>query len=302
MTDADVDGSHIRTLLLTFFYRQMPELLDRGHIYIAQPPLFKVKKGRIENYVKDEASLTEYLTELATGEADLSFGGGEALSKEKVADLGKKFQALKRITGKFTARIDPAVLDVLQRLDNFTSGVESQKPSLSELVTPLEQGLQQIDAGSLKFHVEHRGIDELVIGVERLGISTESILTAGLLSSSEFRTLRELRRIFDEDLSDISVSRGDKQERVHTLRQAFDWLLADTKRGIHIQRYKGLGEMNPDQLSETTMNITTRSLMQVRVEDAVAADEIFSTLMGDQVEPRREFIERHALTVTNLDA
>ncbi|MGE3388965.1 MAG: DNA topoisomerase (ATP-hydrolyzing) subunit B [Gammaproteobacteria bacterium] len=304
MTDADVDGSHIRTLLLTFFFRQMPELLRRGHVYIAQPPLYKAKKGKHERYLKDDAALEEYLLELALQDTAL-YAGDTKVPADEVTSLGERYLQLKRLVERLARRFDPTVLNVLQftspyahpdsRVEEYLQGwtteinevIRRQLGSLGTLRAQLE--FQQPEAWRIRF-------DLTTHGVER-----QLYLDRDFFRSFEYRQLCTLSAALDERRSVLRVERGDDSATVSTYRGALEWLLQDSKRGIAIQRYKGLGEMNPDQLSETTMNVDTRHLLQVRIEDAVLADEIFSTLMGDQVEPRREFIEKHALTVTNLD-
>lgn len=304
MTDADVDGSHIRTLLLTFFFRQMPELIDHGHVFIAQPPLFKVKKGKSERYVKDEAILDEYLMELAIDDAAIvtTANPDDSMTSSEIAEAGRQYLQLIRIMNKLSARYDRLVLEAIRGSDLLGDSKFSEITNLSSLSGAIHELLLRVVDSSTKISVEPRGGNEILIQIERHGAISETTLSAGFFVSAEYRSLTQLGQKFDRSLGpSATVARGEKKEPSPTLRAAFDWLLAESRRGTNIQRYKGLGEMNPDQLSETTMNIATRSLLQVRVEDAVAADEIFSTLMGDQVEPRREFIERNALTVSNLD-
>ncbi|TDJ64854.1 MAG: DNA topoisomerase (ATP-hydrolyzing) subunit B [Proteobacteria bacterium] len=304
MTDADVDGSHIRTLLLTFFYRQMPELIERGHVYIAQPPLYKVKKGKQERYLKDDNELDQYVMDLAI--TDVSFDlNGEMLDANRVAELGEQFLALNTITARLARRYDPIILEAMRRSKPLSRPEESNKNSLNQW---LEEILLLLISGAdntvtFSGEVAFRAADnwEICFSITVHGLQTEHRFTREFFSSNEYRRLSAMGETLDWKHSSIVVSRGEHTRTVESLRQGFDWLLHDTKRAIHVQRYKGLGEMNPEQLWETTMDVATRTLLQVQIEDAVAADQIFSTLMGDQVEPRRIFIEEHALSVTNVD-
>ena len=304
MTDADVDGSHIRTLLLTFFYRQMPELFKRGHIFIAQPPLYKAKKGKQERYLKDESALEEYLLELAL--QDTQVRSPELnIDADGLAVLGDQYLHLKRLTDKLSRRSDDSILRILQKVSEYTHSDTSMEAYLQQWVQEINEAINEhFGANQGLFAVlEFREIEvwKIRFDVRAHGVERHVFLDKDFFHSYEYRQLCSLSANLEKPQIEMIVARGEDSMPVKTLREALDWLLLDSKRGIHIQRYKGLGEMNPDQLSETTMNVDTRHLLQVRIEDAVVADEIFSTLMGDQVEPRREFIERHALTVTNLD-
>ena len=304
MTDADVDGSHIRTLLLTFFYRQMPELFKRGHIFIAQPPLYKAKKGKQERYLKDESALEEYLLELAL--QDTQVRSPELnIDADGLAVLGDQYLHLKRLTGKLSRRSDDSILRILQKVSEYTHSDTSMEAYLQQWVQEINEAINEhFGANQGLFAVlEFREIEvwKIRFDVRAHGVERHVFLDKDFFHSYEYRQLCSLSANLEKPQVEMIVARGEDSMPVKTLREALEWLLLDSKRGIHIQRYKGLGEMNPDQLSETTMNVDTRHLLQVRIEDAVVADEIFSTLMGDQVEPRREFIERHALTVTNLD-
>lgn len=304
MTDADVDGSHIRTLLLTFFYRQMPELFKRGHIFIAQPPLYKAKKGKQERYLKDESALEEYLLELAL--QDTQVRSPELnIDADGLAVLGDQYLHLKRLTDKLSRRSDDSILRILQKVSEYTHSDASMQAYLQQWVQEINEAINEhFGANQGLFAVlEFREIEvwKIRFDVRAHGVERHVFLDKDFFHSYEYRQLCSLSANLEKPQVEMIVARGEDSMPVKTLREALEWLLLDSKRGIHIQRYKGLGEMNPDQLSETTMNVDTRHLLQVRIEDAVVADEIFSTLMGDQVEPRREFIERHALTVTNLD-
>ncbi|MGB5622721.1 MAG: DNA topoisomerase (ATP-hydrolyzing) subunit B [Gammaproteobacteria bacterium] len=309
MTDADVDGSHIRTLLLTFFYRQMPELIERGHIYIAQPPLYKIKKGKQEHYVKDDAELTAYLLSLALQNAALHVSdAAPALQGPGLETLVRRFMEVRAIIDRLGRRYDPGVLDKLLVVPTADGEALDDETFMAGWADGLEQILNQGSNGSGQ---PYRLVFEPAEGDQRWrvrvvrthhGVESLRYLPREFFESAEYRRIAELAG----DLSDLIgdgafVARGDKREPVSSFPQAVNWLMEQAKKGQAIQRYKGLGEMNPDQLWDTTVNPETRRLMQVRIEDAVGADEIFTTLMGDQVEPRREFIERNALTVANLD-
>ena len=303
MTDADVDGSHIRTLLLTFFYRQMPELIERGHIYIAQPPLYKVKRGKSERYLKDDSDLDKYVLELAIDQIEVE-KDGELINAEQVKELSEQYLNLQIISLKLAGRYDPLLLDGMRRIPPLDLSADDEKTQLNQWVEKLREALVQTSDGAMSFttEVEEKAPDswDLVMGISIHGRQSEYRFPREFFASSEYKNLATMGQIFDAGAS-ISVQNGEKQSEHDSLRQMFDTLLGSTRRSINVQRYKGLGEMNPDQLCDTTMKSETRNLMQVQIEDAVAADAIFSTLMGDQVEPRRVFIEQNALSVSNLD-
>jgi len=303
MTDADVDGAHIRTLLLTFFYRQMLELIKRGHIYIAQPPLYKVKKGKQERYLKDDQAMDAYLLELALQDAMIDLGERQ-LSGDTLAAIGKEYLTIQRLTLRLARRYDPAILQVIRSSAAYAHPDIAEKDYLDQWVGELQAALQGIE-GASRQRATLDYIDPLhwTVRLSMLqgGIESEARFDRDFFYSGEYRQLVQLGSNLDIPRATCRVKRENTEHDAPNLRLALDWLLEDAKRGVSTQRYKGLGEMNPEQLWETTMDIETRNLMQVKIEDAVAADEIFSTLMGDQVEPRREFIERHALSVTNLD-
>ncbi|HMM74538.1 MAG TPA: DNA topoisomerase (ATP-hydrolyzing) subunit B [Gammaproteobacteria bacterium] len=303
MTDADVDGAHIRTLLLTFFYRQMIELIKRGHVYIAQPPLYKVKKGKQERYLKDDQAMDAYLLELALQDASVDLGE-RVLSAESLAAAGRDYLSLQRLTDRLVRRYDAAILEVLRSSAAYAHPDVAERDYLEQWVEELAAALRAIDGASR----QRASLDysdplhwTVRLSMLRHGIESESRFERDFFYSSEYRQLVQLAGPLDMPRQVCRARRDGNEHDAANLRLALDWLIEEAKRGVTTQRYKGLGEMNPEQLWETTMNIETRNLMQVKIEDAVAADEIFSTLMGDQVEPRREFIERHALSVTNLD-
>jgi DNA gyrase subunit B len=301
-TDADVDGSHIRTLLLTFFYRQMPELIDRGHVYIAQPPLYKIRKGKSERYVKDDNALDEYLMELAVDGAALYRGGSAGPEGgEALAAIGRRYLQLATIMRRLARRYDVQVLEAIRTVSPPNDSQLSDKDVINQWVNAACEAL--LLRANSSTEVRSELTDHAVrIYVARHGLVELTEFGRDFIASSEYRNLVHLGQTFDAPLPAGSyLTRGETRQSVSSLREAFDELLQEVRRGISIQRYKGLGEMNPEQLWETTMNTETRNLLQVRIEDAVAAEQIFSILMGDQVEPRRDFIERNALSVVNLD-
>jgi DNA gyrase subunit B len=308
MTDADVDGSHIRTLLLTFFYRQMPELIERGHIYIGLPPLYKIKQGKNELYLKDDSALDQYLAGNAVENAALVPGEGvPAIDGERLERLLLVYAAARDAIARNAHRYDPALLEALIDFPPLDT------PRLAELAAdraPLDAFEARINRSGLgrpRFRVEARaGSDAqpaaLIVRRTHMGETTVHELGATSFEHGELRALREAADRLHGLLGDgAKIVRGHREEAVANFAQAHVWLLEEAKKGRQIQRFKGLGEMNPEQLWETTVNPDTRRLLQVRIEDAVAADQIFSTLMGDVVEPRREFIEDNALKVANLD-
>ena len=309
MTDADVDGSHIRTLLLTFFYRQMPELIERDNIYIAQPPLFKARKGKAERYLKDESELDAYFMESALTGARIAHANGSAqpvIEGSALRGIAGEHLRLAGIVKRLSRRLPPEVIGAVMHaplLDtNDSSGIARAREWADALRQRLEGTTQ--DQGRFRIFVEERPDDGFSVRIEAVlhGVASERRLGGEFFRSLEYRDLVRLSERLDAPLADAMVHKGERRHGVETVREALEWLLADARRGAHIQRYKGLGEMNPDQLWETTMDPQTRRLLRVRIEDAVAADELFTTLMGDQVTPRREFIEDNALSVANLDA
>jgi len=304
MTDADVDGSHIRTLLLTFFYRQLPELVEKGYIYIAQPPLYKVKKGKQERYVKDDAELTNYLLQIAIENAELHVSiDSPAISGVALEEIARQHQLVKSTIQRISKRYHPLLLegmvdmDILQE-DNFAKDAESWFETL------LKQE-RMVMAGELELHIERseEGVTTAIVVTEiQHGRETRTVFTGEFFSTAEYMEIGKLAAQLKGLIGEgATIKRGEKQHPVENLDDVMAWLMNEAKRGQHIQRYKGLGEMNPEQLWETTMDPEGRRMLQVQIEDAIAADDIFTTLMGDQVEPRREFIESNALYVSNLD-
>ncbi len=301
MTDADVDGSHIRTLLLTFFYRQMPELIERGYIYIAQPPLYKVKKGKQEQYVKDDEALENYLVSLALDGAKLYPGKDiPAISDTALEGVVNQYRAAQRVIAKYKRRYDEAVLKALIAEPKLENTLHT-KEGASAFAGALEHHLQK-DKKHTRYYTVASEAEGLVVSLHQHGIAKSETISFEFFKSSDYQVLTTLGDTLLGLLeSDARVERGEKSQQVTEFSQVYDWLLSQAKKGQTIQRYKGLGEMNPDQLWETTMDPENRRLLQVTIEDAVAADEIFTTLMGDSVEPRRDFIVSNALTVENLD-
>ncbi len=308
MTDADVDGSHIRTLLLTFFYRQMPEIMERGYIYIAQPPLYKVKKGKQERYIKDDVGLTEYLTTLALENAEIHVNesapaiAGIAL-EQLVNQYRNTMDIIKRVSRQMPSEIlDSMIYGLEITMDNFSD--QQQVHTWAEQLLAIIQ--EKEGKGSIySFTIEQdkeRQIYYPQFNVRQHGIDTTYDCNYDLISSNEFKAIISLNKNINGLIEDGGfVKRGEKVKAVDSFEQALTWLMAESKRGQYIQRYKGLGEMNPNQLWETTMDPETRRMLQVTIEDAIAADQLFTTLMGDHVEPRRKFIEDNALKVSNLD-
>ena len=307
MTDADVDGSHIRTLLLTFFYRQMPILIERGHIYIAQPPLYKVKKGKQETYVKDDLELNALLLNTAIEGAALHVSAdAPALSGLGLESLARKYVEVQAIVHRWARRYDERFLEQLLYVPTLSTDAFDRIDVLRDWCRGLEQRLNELDDVARRYRIS---VESAAAGSHRIDLQRfEHGLTSGKHIPREFFDSAEYLRIAElgQTLSDLMgpgayIHRGDERQEVASFKVAMGWLFDQAKKGQSIQRYKGLGEMNASQLWDTTINPDTRRLMQVRIEDAVAADDIFTTLMGDSVEPRREFIEKNALQVSNLD-
>ncbi|MEE4184938.1 MAG: DNA topoisomerase (ATP-hydrolyzing) subunit B [Gammaproteobacteria bacterium] len=308
MTDADVDGSHIRTLLLTFFYRQMGELIERGHIYIAQPPLYKVKKGKQERYVKDDNELNAYLLSVALEKANLHpAADAPPVSGTALEALAQQHLSVMRIINRLESRYDPVLLEQLLNVPRLTPQLQQDAAALADWAEALQTALRSTlsnDGASWAVTIDGSPDEPQSILLHKglHGVETTTALSLNFFGSPEYRQIADLgEQLAGFIESGAFIERGDQRVDIATLREAVEWLLAQARKGQNIQRYKGLGEMNPDQLWETTINPESRRLMQVRIEDAVGSDEVFTTLMGDHVEPRRDFIERNALTVANLD-
>ena len=298
MTDADVDGAHIRTLLLTFFYRQMPELIERGHIYIAQPPLYKIKQGKEERYLKDEHELKNYMLRSALNNAAF-YPESDALpiKGDALGEIAKQYFLAEAVIDRLSHFIAPEASHALLILPALSLDDEKQSKMSARL-------LEEACGGVIKAEVETDENSEFRLRLEKLfhGNYSISYLENEFLHSTDYIQIRQTADALSGLISTTSYTmRGELKHYVSSFKQAIEWLLEDAKRGVSIQRYKGLGEMNPSQLWETTMDVKNRILLRVRIEDAVGADEIFTTLMGDVVEPRRAFIEQNALGVKNLD-
>jgi DNA gyrase subunit B len=308
MTDADVDGSHIRTLLLTFFYRQMPELIERGHVYIAQPPLFKVQRGKQEVYVKDQAALDAMLLNIALEDAALHVNAeAPPLRGAGLESLARRYDEVQQIIQRWSRRYDPRLLEQLIYMPEATSADFARAGWIEAWARELEKRLNELDDGSCRYRMSLRTTAEgdvarLQLHKSEHGSETTKYLTREFFDSAEYRRIAELAKTLGGLVGEGAyVLRDGARHEIGSFKEAIGWLREQAAKGRSIVRYKGLGEMNPEQLWDTTINPETRRLLQVRIEDVLAADEIFTTLMGDQVEPRREFIEKNALTVANLD-
>ena len=307
MTDADVDGSHIRTLLLTFFYRQMPELIEQGHIYIAQPPLFKVKKGKAESYLGDEQQRDNYLMKLALDGTRLyPARNADAIEGDALARMAEDYTAMRTVFQKLSNRYRPELIELIRDMPLLLVKDCENKDKVTnwfgELKNRYDKKYIASDANSV---VEiYEATDASAYGgrvnIYVHGVEVSNVFSPAFFSSQEYKALTAL--ISGCKLgAGANIKRGDQAYAISTLKQGFDRLLDEAAKGLHVQRYKGLGEMNPGQLWETTMDAKSRTLLQVQIEDAYAADDIFTKLMGDQVEPRRDFIEKNALSVENID-
>jgi DNA gyrase subunit B len=308
MTDADVDGSHIRTLYLTFFFREMRELIDRGHVYIAQPPLYKLARGKQSRYLKDEAALAEYLTQSALEEAAI-FTNAEAppLAGEALAELVSSYQAVASDIERL-ARVYPKdVLWPMMAVPLLAAEDLADEAKVQAFATALSEYLLTPQDKSVQYEIfvrqdPERGFYYPVVRRTAHSVATDTVLSRGFFASSEYLALHAVGERLDGLIeADGFFQRGEKRHETQDFAAGLDWLLAEARKGCAIQRYKGLGEMNPEQLWETTMDPEARRMLQVTIEDAFLADQMFSTLMGDDVEPRREFIEQNALAVANLD-
>ncbi|MEM1066800.1 MAG: toprim domain-containing protein, partial [Pseudomonadota bacterium] len=301
MTDADVDGAHIRTLLLTFFFRQMPEIIEQGHLYIAQPPLYKVARGKSEVYLKDQAALDDYLIEMGIEGAVLRLGTGEEIVGADLARVVEDARQVRRVLQAFPTHYMPWVLEQAAIAGAFVPGrVDSDLQGTADAVaTRLDLVSLEYERGWQGRPTQDKGMRfaRLVRGVEEV-----RTLDGPVIRGPEARRLgghtEALQEVYG---TPARLVRREKETMIHGPRELLDAILEEGERGLSLQRYKGLGEMNPDQLWETTLDPEARTLLQVKVEDLAEADDLFTKLMGDVVEPRREFIQTNALSVENLD-
>lgn len=308
MTDADVDGSHIRTLLLTFFFRQMPELIENGYVYIAQPPLYKIKKGKQEQYLKDDEALEEYLTQSALEDSYLYVNeDAPGITGEALERIVQQFRAVMR-TLKRLARLYPQeLMEHFVYLPRLTVENLGDKAFMDEWIKGLATRVAATERSGQQYNVSLREDTERHLWLPEVesithGMSSYITFNRDLFASNDYRSMADLGETLQSLLEPGAyMQRGEKKKPISTFKEALEWMMNETARRHYIQRYKGLGEMNPDQLWETTMDPESRRMLRVNIEDAIAADQIFNTLMGDQVEPRRDFIESNALAVSNLD-
>ena len=308
MTDADVDGSHIRTLLLTFFFRQMRELVENGHIFIAQPPLYKVSKGKNEQYVKDDAALLVYLTQKALESASLHVNASAPpLQGQALESLVGQFRSVSGLMDRMSLVYPLDILESLIYVRGLDSKLLQKSSEVAAWCAELQEKLEESDTGTHRYQVSVKEDKERKVFLPNVEITAHGVphyhtLSRDFFVSSEYGAIVQLGETLQGLLEPGAyVKRGERIQEVTSFKQALDWLMSESRRGINTQRYKGLGEMNPEQLWETTMDPESRRMLVVTIEDAIAADQMFTTLMGDQVEPRRDFIETNALSVVNLD-
>jgi DNA gyrase subunit B len=307
LVDADVDGSHIRTLLLTFFYRQVPALIENGHIYIGQPPLYKVKRGKQENYVKDDNALNELLLNTALETTALHVNAeAPALAGPGLEGLARKYMEVQAIIKRWSRRYDDRLLEQLIYMPLVKSDDFDREDWLRDWAADLNTRLNALADGTRSYRVSYAAIDghpaRITINKTEHSTPSTKFLPREFFDSAEYQRIADLANTLAGLIGEGAyVIRAEERHEIGSFKEAMRWLFEQARKGQTIQRYKGLGEMNPEQLWDTTINPESRRLMQVKIEDAVAADDIFTTLMGDQVEPRREFIEKNALSVTNLD-
>ena len=308
MTDADVDGSHIRTLLLTFFFRQMRELVENGHIYIAQPPLYKVSKGKNEQYVKDDPALLVYLTQKALESASLHVNASApAIQGTALEALVAQYRHVDSLMDRMSLVYSRKVLESLVYISGLDSKFLTVKGDVDRWSLELQEKLNEDDNGTHRYKVSAKEDKERNIFVPNIEITAHGVphyhsLSRDFFESNEYKAMVDLGKTLQGLLEEGAyVQRGERNQPVESFKAALDWLMTESRRGINTQRYKGMGEMNPEQLWDTTMDPASRRMLLVTIEDAIAADLMFTTLMGDQVEPRRDFIEKNALSVMNLD-
>jgi DNA gyrase subunit B len=302
MTDADVDGSHIRTLLLTFFFRQMPELLERGYIYIAQPPLYKMSAKKKDTYLLDDNEMSNHLLNVATDKAVVKLADGATLAGSELKSMILDFQSVQSTIKRLSRRYNSAVLDALLQIEPVVE--EDLEPTRADRIcSAMEQVLNKVHSEVVRYTVAFNAeAREFVINKHQYGLIESFNLGENLFKSAEYRTMvATSTRLNEIERGELLIEWGETEHKTPRFADAVEWVSARARKGVSIQRYKGLGEMNPEQLWETTMDPEVRRLLKVNIEDAIGADETFTTLMGDQVEPRREFIEKNAFAVSNLD-
>ncbi|MBC7212061.1 MAG: DNA topoisomerase (ATP-hydrolyzing) subunit B [Pseudomonas sp.] len=308
MTDADVDGSHIRTLLLTFFFRQLPELVERGYIYIAQPPLYKVKKGKQEQYIKDDEAMEEYMTQSALEDASLHLDeSAPAVSGVQLEALVNEFRAVMKTLKRLSRLYPEELTEHFIYLPKVSLEQLADKAQMDIWLKAFQQRLDNSQRSGLAYKADlhedkERNLWLPVVETTSHGLASYVTFNRDFFGSNDYKTVVALGEKLGTLLGDGAyVQRGERRKAVTEFKEALDWLMNESTKRHTIQRYKGLGEMNPDQLWETTMDPTVRRMLKVTIEDAIAADQLFNTLMGDAVEPRRDFIESNALSVSNLD-
>ncbi len=308
MTDADVDGSHIRTLLLTFFFRQMRELIERGHVYIAQPPLYKIAKGKQSQYLKDDEALNQFLTQSALDNASLYVNpDAPAISGEGLEKLVVQYREVAATITRLNRLYNELALWQMVYGDTITTEELKDEAKVQAFASQLEQKLADSAAKGELYNVSVRKDNErqeyyLALVATAHGVATETVFLHDFFASAEYRSMMALGETLNNLIEEEGYfQRGEKTFKTQQFAEGLEWLMNEARRGYTIQRYKGLGEMNPDQLWETTMDPEVRRMLQVTIDDAMVADQMFTTLMGDHVEPRREFIEDNALSVANLD-
>jgi DNA gyrase subunit B len=308
MTDADVDGSHIRTLLLTFFFRQMRELVEHGHIFIAQPPLYKVSRGKSEQYVKDDDALLVYLTSKALENGSLHVNAtAPGIQGTALESLVGQFRHVMGLIERMSLVYPKEVLRALVYAPKFSNELLTNSGDMAAWCSDLQEKLQEVVVGTHRYQVlvdedKERQILQPKVEITAHGIPNDHLLSREFFASNEYKAIAGLGEILQGLIEEGAfVQRGERQQPVDSFDEALDWLMGEARRGLNTQRYKGLGEMNPGQLWETTMDPDSRRMLRVTIEDAIKADQMFTTLMGDQVEPRRDFIETNALSVVNLD-
>jgi len=308
MTDADVDGAHIKTLLLTFFFRHMPELIERGHVLIAQPPLYKMKRGKSERYIKDESELTNYILSVALEDARLiPTEGGTAIEGDDLRSVAEEYYANKGQIEKLRRVFPAEVLEKLMYLVKLSIDDLRIESTVRDWVASLESSMEELNSSHKQYRFDvtidqERRLFYPKVTVINLGVSRDFTFTLDFFQSGDYNRFTSFgSRMSELVKEDGTVAKGEKHESVRSLEEGLFWLQKEALRGHSRQRYKGLGEMNPDQLWETTMDPSVRTMLRVTIEDAIAADHMFNTLMGDQVEPRKNFIVDNALAVANLD-